>query len=108
VTEPIADLTDPRCTYCHRPMEAAPGVGRPRRYCRRSCRQRAFERRRRDRELAWGEDRVIELVQRHEELSDRVAMVEDVLKELRQDLGDGLELTAGEAIARLDSALSAR
>ena len=35
-------------------------------------------------------------------------MVEDVLKELRQDLGDGLELTAGEVIARLDSALSAR
>jgi hypothetical protein len=103
--EPIADLVDARCTYCHRPMETVPGVGRPRRYCRRSCRQRAFERRRRDRELAWGEDRVVELLQRHEELSDRVAMVEDVLEELRQDLGDGLEPSAHEVIARVESAL---
>ena len=103
--EPTSELADARCTYCHRPMEAASGVGRPRRYCRRSCRQRAFERRRRDRELAWGEDRVLELVHRHEQLSDRVAMVEDVVNELRQDLGDGVELDVDEVIARIDSAL---
>lgn len=94
-----------RCAHCQRAMEPTASVGRPRRYCRRSCRQRAFERRRRERELTWGEDRIVELVRRHEELTDRLAMVDDVVREVRRDLDDGVGLDAFEVVERLDSAL---
>ncbi len=110
ITDRSADpeaVDDPRCAHCHRAMAPSGSVGRPRRYCRRSCRQRAFEQRRRDRELTWGEDRLIELVRRYEELGDRLATVDDVVREVRRDLDDGVQIDALEVVERLDSALRA-
>ena len=110
ITAPSDDpaaVGEPRCAYCHRAMPPSRSVGRPRRYCRRSCRQRAFEQRRRDRELTWGEDRLIELVRRYEELGDRLATVDDVVREVRRDLDDGVQIDALEVVERLDSALRA-
>lgn len=94
-----------RCTYCRRPLPEAKGVGRPRTYCRRSCRQRAFEQRRRATELSWGDDRLVELIRELELRGDRLAHATDVLDEVRRDLDDDVEVGAAEVVARLDAAL---
>jgi hypothetical protein len=57
-------------------------------YCRRSCRQRAFEARRRLGELAWGEQRLIELRERQDDLQVAVAGLVDLVGELRADVED--------------------
>lgn len=49
----------PACTWCGKPLEQGPGAGRPRRYCRRSCRQRDFEARKRARDLGLAESDLI-------------------------------------------------
>ena len=49
----------PSCAWCGNPLEQAPGAGRPRRYCRRSCRQRDFEARKRARDLGLAESDLI-------------------------------------------------
>ena len=49
----------PTCAWCGGSIAAAVGAGRPRRYCRRSCRQRDFEARKRARELGLAESDLI-------------------------------------------------
>jgi hypothetical protein len=48
-----------RCAWCRRPLPPGGGPGRPRRYCKQSCRQRDYEARQRARELRLGEDELI-------------------------------------------------
>src|SRR5690606_41079704 len=48
-----------RCRWCGRPFDVAPAPGRPRLYCRRSCRQRDYEARRRAADLGIGEESLI-------------------------------------------------
>ena len=93
-----------RCAFCRRAMPERSNVGRPRRYCRRSCRQRAFERRRRTTELSWGDERTAQLTERLALQGDRLAHVSDVVSELRMDLADGVDLTLPEVLARIESA----
>lgn len=47
------------CAWCGNPVEQGVGAGRPRRYCRRSCRQRDFEARKRARDLGLAESDLI-------------------------------------------------
>jgi hypothetical protein len=47
------------CAWCGGPIEKSAGPGRPRQYCRRSCRQRDFEARKRSRELGLAESDLI-------------------------------------------------
>ena len=94
-----------RCTFCQRAMPGSPGVGRPRIYCRRSCRQRAFEQRRRQSELSWGDERTSALIEISAQQSDRLAHVGDVLDELRADVDDQVSLDVTEALDRLEAAL---
>lgn len=56
-------------------------IGRPRQYCRRSCRQRAYEARRRAAELGFGDEELV--VTRNElfDARDRLAEVADALRE---------------------------
>ena len=65
------------------------GVGRPRRYCRRSHRQRAFEARRlgKARGLASGE--AIVAADALEVLQDRLYVLRTALEDTEQDLGTG-------------------
>ncbi len=64
------------------------GPGRPRRYCRRSCRQRDYESRRRTAELGLGEHELI--MTRHEldELRDKLYVLAETVKDVETDLSD--------------------
>jgi hypothetical protein len=79
------------------------GVGRPGKYCRRSCRQRAFEQRRHAGDQAWSDARLIVLSERlaaHEDALDRV---QEVVDELRLELvDDGGVVDAGQVDAALE------
>lgn len=93
------------CEHCGRGFERPVGVGRPRRYCRRSCRQRAYERRRHDGDQAWGDRRIIELGRQlaaHEDAIDRVRWLAD---QLDRDAREERPCDAGELARRLDEAL---
>ena len=70
-----------RCTWCHRLLPPNAGVGRPRRYCRPACRQRAFEERRRLEEASWSE----EALRGRERTLDQVALLAAVLGDVVEE-----------------------
>lgn len=74
------------CAWCRRPVPTGPDVGRPRLYCRRSCRQRAYEARRRVTELTWGEEQVGELRRRIDDVHVGVESLADVVDEFDSDM----------------------
>ncbi|HTD50500.1 MAG TPA: hypothetical protein VK771_07870 [Acidimicrobiia bacterium] len=80
-----------RCRWCGRRFAQSEGAGRPRQYCKRSCRQRDYEARRRANELGLGEHELI--VTRHEldELRDRLYILGDTVAEIERDLADDAE-----------------
>ena len=83
-------------------------TGRPRTYCRRSCRQRAFEARRRLGELTWGEDRLKELVSRMDDQYVVLATLRDAVDEMLRDVEDGRTWdtnTRDEHVRRLSALL---
>ena len=77
-----------RCQWCGREYESAAGPGRPRRYCRRSCRQRDYEARRRAAELGLGEDELIMTRQELHELRDRLYLLAQAVEDVERDLTD--------------------
>jgi hypothetical protein len=79
-------VTEVPCAWCRRPVEPRDGPGRPRRYCRRSCRQRAFEARRRATELGLGDDELIVTRARLDQLGDRVYVLRCALEDVERDL----------------------
>jgi hypothetical protein len=67
-------------------VERTEGPGRPRRYCRRSCRQRAFEARQRAAELGLGEDELV-VARRHlEQLGDQLYVLRCAVEDVDRDL----------------------
>ena len=79
---------EPRCRWCGRPYEQTAGAGRPRQYCKRSCRQRDYESRRRAAELGLGDDELIITRTELNELRDRMYVLAETLKDVEQDLTD--------------------
>ena len=79
---------DARCRWCGRSYEATDGPGRPRLYCRRSCRQRDYESRRRATELGLGEHELIVTRQELNELRDRLFVLAETVKDVEHDLTD--------------------
>ncbi len=65
-------------------------IGRPRKFCRRSCRQRAYEARRRGAELGLGDEDLI--VTRNElfDVRDRLVEITDAMREANDSLDDGV------------------
>ena len=83
---PGQQATFRRCRWCARPFTVAPGPGRPRLYCRRSCRQRDYEARRQAEDLGLGDARLVvaraELDALHDRLYELEAAIEDVDRDL--------------------------
>jgi hypothetical protein len=77
----------PGCAWCGHPLPAAraPAAGRPRRYCRRSCRQRAYEARRRLAEREHDEDELILERAAREDLLDRLDLLRRTVGDLEPD-----------------------
>lgn len=98
-------MADAGCEYCGRTYEASGGVGRPRKYCRRSCRQRAFEARRHEGDLEWSDRRIIEVSARLASMEDHLDRIVELVAELRADVDDGVEVSLDEVVDRLEGAL---
>jgi hypothetical protein len=75
-----------RCAWCRRLYAASAGPGRPRRYCRRSCRQRAFEHRRRLGELGLTEAELIVARRDLDALHDSLYVLEAAVEDVDRDL----------------------
>ena len=79
-------VTTRRCRWCGRPFDVVPGPGRPREYCRRSCRQRDYEARRQSADLGLGDAQLVvarsELDALHDRLYELEAAIEDVDRDL--------------------------
>jgi len=91
---PSPEAVDRRCAWCRRRLPEAARTGRPRRFCRSSCRQRAYETRQRLEDAAWSEDRL----RSREVTLDEVALVAAALADLVDGptLGPVVELPLDE------------
>lgn len=79
-------LLGERCRWCGRGFPKTPGAGRPRQYCKRSCRQRDYEARRRANELGLGEHELVVTRQELDELRDRLYLLGECVKDVERDL----------------------
>jgi hypothetical protein len=79
---------DQRCRWCGRGFQASSGPGRPREFCRRSCRQRDYEARRRAAERGLDEDDLILSRTELNELRDRLYVLGETVKDVEADLTD--------------------
>jgi len=76
----------PRCCWCQRPLARREGPGRPRRYCRQSCRQRDYEARRRAAERGLDEKEIILTRAELEQLRDRLWVLACAVEDVEGDL----------------------
>lgn len=77
-----------RCRWCGRGFQPTAGAGRPRQFCKRSCRQRDYEARRRAAERGLDEDELIITRAELNELRDRLYVLGETLKDVQADLTD--------------------
>ncbi len=94
-----------RCGWCHRPLAARPGAGRPRRFCSPSHRQRAYEARRRAAASGLAEDRCIVATADLARLHDRLYRLESAVEDVGGDLAEDSSTAAVRAA--LDHVLDA-
>jgi len=91
-----------RCRWCARSFELTPGPGRPKEYCRRSCRQRDYEARRRATDAGLGDGQLVvaraDLDALHDKLYELEAAIEDVDQDLAASEAPG-EREYREALA---------
>jgi hypothetical protein len=100
VTKPREGAEPRKCKWCNRPLPPPAATGRPRQYCRATCRQRDFEARQRSAEAGLAESELVVTRQQLDELLDQLyvleAAVEDVERDLRgtptkQDYADAVQ-----------------
>jgi hypothetical protein len=75
-----------RCGWCHRPLPPSTGAGRPRRFCSRSHRQRAYEARRRADAFQVPNGQVIVSEDDLRKLHDRIYRLESAVEDVQADL----------------------
>ena len=75
-----------RCRWCQAPLPAREGPGRPRAYCRQSCRQRDYEARQRAVERGLDEGEIIVTRARLDELNDRLWVLSCAIEDIDGDL----------------------
>lgn len=78
-----------RCRWCGRRFPVEAGPGRPRRYCRQSCRQRDYEARRRSGELGLTESELVVTREELNRLYDELYVLEAAIEDVERDLADG-------------------
>ena len=74
------------CAWCGARLPQKAGAGRPRRYCRRSCRQRDFEARKRARELGLAESDLIVARKAVEGLDDILFVLACAISDVEGDI----------------------
>ena len=81
-------VTQLRCRWCQRPIASGEGPGRPKEYCRRSCRQRDYEARRRAAERGLDENEIIITRSRLASLQDRLWVLACAIEDVERDMAD--------------------
>lgn len=95
------------CAWCGALFAGAGGAGRPRRYCKRSHRQRAYEARRRAEVRGLGSDEVLITRRTWESLRDALYRLETAAEDVAMDLMAGRPTRSDyvDAIAHLSAAV---
>jgi hypothetical protein len=84
-----------------------PGPGRPREYCRRSCRQRDYEARRQSADLGLGDMQLVVARADLDALHDRLYALEAAIEDADRDLAGADHPTADDYREALDWVLAA-
>lgn len=77
-----------RCAWCAEIIPSGGGPGRPRRFCKRSHRQRHYEARRLAAAQGLAPDEVLLAREVFDAWRDRMAILESAIEDADQDLGD--------------------
>lgn len=88
------------CIWCGRSFTVERGPGRPRLYCKASCKQRDYEARRRATELGLGEHELVVTREELEATRDRLYVLACVLDDVERDLASG-DITEAQALRSL-------
>ena len=80
-TRLLSGLRAERCAWCRYPLEAVNEKGRRRRYCSQSCRQRAYQSRKRAKQLGLGNGELIVSSVLLDRMNRRLKVLEDALAE---------------------------
>lgn len=75
-----------RCRWCQRLLVLRPGPGRPREFCRPSCRQMDYESRRRRAEFGLGESQLVMARRELDGLRDALYVLEAAVEDVDRDL----------------------
>ena len=100
--EPITSLGERHCLWCRRPLPPAAATGRPRLYCRQSCRQQDYEARTRSVELNLGDHELVVTRGQIDELRDAAHVLAYAVDDTERDLAG----TADPSKAELREMLS--
>jgi hypothetical protein len=79
-------VTERACLWCGRKFSVPEGPGRPRVYCRQSCRQRDYEARRRAAELGLDEHELVVTREELETTRDRLYVLSCIVADVERDL----------------------
>jgi hypothetical protein len=77
-----------RCRFCRRPLPPAARTGRPREFCRQSCRQQEYVRRQRATEVGLAEDELVVTRAQLDELHDLLYVLEAAVEDTERDLAE--------------------
>lgn len=77
---------DRRCRYCRRPLPAPARTGRPREFCRPSCRQQEYLRRQRAADAGLAEHELVVTRAELDELHDLLYVLEAAVEDVDRDL----------------------
>lgn len=78
-----------RCRWCGRRLPERRGPGRPREFCRASCRQQDYLRRQRAREAGLAEHELVVTRAELDDLHDRLYVLEAAVEDVERDLAEG-------------------
>jgi hypothetical protein len=94
-----AETVERRCRWCARRFTVTVGPGRPREFCRRSCRQRDYEARQRASEVGLSEHELVLTRQAMDDLRDRLYVLECAVEDVERDLrGSSTKADLQEAV----------
>jgi hypothetical protein len=88
VTKPVGTV---RCRWCGRGFDVVAGPGRPRAYCKRSCRQREYEANRRAKELGLNETELVMARSELDQLRDALYVLEAAVEDVDRDMETGAD-----------------
>jgi hypothetical protein len=77
-----------RCRWCGRGFEVLTGPGRPKQFCKASCRQQDYVARRRAGEVGLSESELIVARRQLDELHDRLYVLEAAIEDVDRDLAE--------------------